>query len=686
MDNRFLGVLAVILMASSTCPSEEKPGGKYGVATITGEIRDPSSREIAFAYQQPSGRRLSHQRAALDSLDHFVLALPVTRGSHVWVSYDGGKPRWEWLRRLGAFLFDYDRLVLFVEPGDSLHVVAEEGLFGASYSFSGPSADNNRFFAEWVRRPFSFRPDYKGLQVEDFSRQVEQWRRDQLEFLAEGRERYTLSPGFVEYAIYQIKYQWAGYMLSYPMNYRFANEHENRDITPEYYDFLEEVPLVDAKAIGVESYRTYVERVLGRELREASEAVDRSGLSDIYDLSGLELSDEILARLDSIYEEEGRRPRLSKIVDLSAVGLSPTDQARLDSVYAKKRLPRLSQQFDLSAFGLSETAQAALDSFYEKSRSYSITSSSKEEVPRIDTTDGVLAFYLPLEVPKDSLAKEWPKLSERLDLSKLSESGWSRLDSMYENRKPLKLSEKLDLAELGLSEAAQARADSIYGAPWSRIGKSWFEKLNDLAREKLEGRVLYWFLAGRLIDGFAHNVEAFAEVRGKWEDFQQINPYPEYSEAVQAALDKALKVLPGRPAPDFTLHDLEGQPVSLSQFKGRVVLLDFWASWCGPCIADLPRLKEIKERMAARQVVFVNLSLDGKESDWRKAVEGHGIQGVHVRAPGWGAEVAKAYNVSGIPSYFLVDPKGMIVERLAGGVGDVDGVVAKIEKTLGRTN
>ena len=179
----------------------------------------------------------------------------MTRGSHVWVSYDGGKPRWEWLCWLGAFLFDYDRLVLFVEPGDSLHVVAEEGLFGASYSFSGPSADNSRFFAERGQRPFSFRPDYEDLQVEDFSRQVEQWRRDQLEFLAEGRERYTLSPGFVEYAIYQIKYQWAGYMLSYPVNYRFANEHrEQTDITPEHYDFLEEIPLVDEKAIGVGSY------------------------------------------------------------------------------------------------------------------------------------------------------------------------------------------------------------------------------------------------------------------------------------------------------------------------------------------------------------------------------------------------------------------------------------------------
>ena len=586
--NRYLGVLAAALMASNTCLAAEKPGGLSGVATITGEIRDPASREITFAFQPLMGLGISHQRVVLDSLNRFVLALPVARGSRVWVSYDGGKPRWEWLRWLGALLFDRDPLALFVEPGDSLHVVAEEGFFGPSYSLSGPSVDNSRFFAEWSQRLFSFRPDYKDLQVEDFSRQMEQWRRDRLEFLAEGREKYTLTPGFVEHAMFQVKYKWAGYMISYPTNYRFANEHENQEITPEYFAFLQEIPLVDEKAIGVGSYRTYLERVLDRELSEVSEAVDRSRLSDTYDMSGLELSDETLARLDSIYEQEGRRPRLSKMVDLSAVGLSPEDQIRLDSLYA--------------------------------------------------------------------------------------------------NRQPLKLSEKLGLAELGLSEAVQAKADSIYSAPWSRIGKSWFEKQYDLAQEKLEGRVLYWFLAGMLVDGFAHLREAFAEVRGKWEGFQQVNPYPEYTEAVQMALDKALKVQPGRPAPDFTLLDLDGRPVSLSQFKGRVVLLDFWASWCGPCIADLPRLKEIKERTGGRQVVFVNLSLDGKERDWRKAVEEHGIQGVHVRAPGWGAEVAKDYNVSGIPSYFLLDSKGMIVERLTGRVGEVDAVVAKIEKILGRPN
>ncbi len=193
--------------------------------------------------------------------------------------------------------------------------------------------------------------------------------------------------------------------------------------------------------------------------------------------------------------------------------------------------------------------------------------------------------------------------------------------------------------------------------------------------------MLYWYLAGEVINGFERGSEAFAVAQRKWEDFQQINPHPEYTEAVQAALDEALKLQLGQPAPAFTLHDLDGQPVSLSQFKGQVVLLDFWASWCGPCITDLPALRKIKEKTAAQPVVFLNLSLDGDEAAWRKAIDQHQIKGVHLRSAGWGSEVAKAYQVSALPSYYLVDSQGLIVERLSG-VMDTDEIIAMIEESL----
>ena len=476
-------------------------------------------------------------------------------------------------------------------------------------------------------------------------------------------------------------------MISYPTNYRFANGRKNRDITPEYYDFLQEIPLVDEKGMGVDSYHTFLVRTIDWELRN-SESRRRPMLSEWRDLSALNLSEGTFAQLDSLYEKSGWHPRLSKMIDLSAVGLSPAAQVRLDSLYQKKRSLRLSQMFDLSALGLTETAKAELDSFFERSgRSYSIAASSEEEVAKVDTTGGELVVRLPENLPfgeQIESLRRTPKLSEKVDLSAvgLSPAAQAQLDSLYEHPQPLKLSERIDLSGLDLSEAAVARLDSIHAGTGGRT--IWaFSGRYDFAKEKLQGRVLYWFLAGELIDGFRQGSEAFALALRKWEDFEEINPHPEYTEAVQAALNDALKLQPGQPAPEFTLHDLDGEPVWLSQFKGKVILLDFWASWCGPCISDLPHLRKIKERTAAQPVVFLNLSLDEDDAAWRKAIEKHEIEGVHVRAEGWGSEVARAYSVRALPSYFLVDSQGLILKRLSGiGVNDTDEIAAAIERSL----
>ena len=321
---------------------------------------------------------------------------------------------------------------------------------------------------------------------------------------------------------------------------------------------------------------------------------------------------------------------------------------------------------------LSPAAQDELDSYKDY-----ITAYSREDTARIDTTDGELTFNIP-----SAKLKEWYEyrnnrpLSARIDLSGLgvSPATQAQLDSMFQNRQPLKLSQRIDLAALGLSEAAQAQLDSIFAGPSFSIMLGAPERY-DFAKQKLQGRVLYWFLAGELRDGIRRGFEAYVDAR--WQSFEESNPFPEYTEALQAEMNKLSTLQPGQPAPDFTLYDPDGQPVSLSQFKGKVVLLDFWASWCSPCIGDLGLLRQIKEKVAAQPVVFLNVSLDANEGAWKKAIAKHQIQGVHVRSE----QVAQAYNVSGIPRYYLVDPQGLIVESRLW-MSDVDEVVAKIEENL----
>ena len=535
MRNTYGSLLIAILVASSACLASESAQSQPQVAIITGEIRNPTSREITFSYQPPSAIGSAEERVVLDSLNYFALEIPVVRGALARGYYDSRQPKW--MQWIGYFLFDHSPFIFFVEPGDSLHIVVEEGFFSPSYSFSGPNADNSRLIADFLPR-FSSSLDYEDLEVDDFKRQIDQRRRDEFAFLAEGREKYALSPVFIDYATTFFNYEWAKLMISYPTNYRFANGHRNRAIPPEYYDFLQEIPLGDEKAIGVGNYHTFLERTL---------------------------------------DWESERPKL----------------------------PRR---------------------------------------------------------PSGSIG---PLPSERRELGEVPRRSWQ-------------LSERSEIAALELSEETLAQLDSIYAkGEWT----TWnFSKRYDLAKEKLEGRVLYWFLAEEVISGFESGSEAFALAHRKWKDFQEINPYPEYTEAVQAALDKALKLQPGQPAPEFTLDDLDGQPVSLSQFKGQVVLLDFWASWCGPCISDLPNLRRIKEKTATLPVVFLNVSIDTDEAAWREAIDKHEIKGVHVRANGFSSDVAKSYQVTGIPSYYLVDSQGLILENPI--IRDTDEIVATIEKSL----
>ena len=199
-----------------------------------------------------------------------------------------------------------------------------------------------------------------------------------------------------------------------------------------------------------------------------------------------------------------------------------------------------------------------------------------------------------------------------------------------------------------------------------------------LAKRLLHGKVLYFFLAGQIIDDFHRN--RFDQGEQRLAEFLQDNPYPEYTEAVEKVVRETSKFKPGQPAPNFTLDNLQGQSVSLSDFRGQAVFLDFWSRGCAPCIMAIPFLEKIKQRTRDQKVVFLNISLDASADRWQQAVDEHGLTGVHVRSPGgWQAAVAQLYQVRSIPTYLLVGPDGLLAGRVDG-VFDVEGVASRIEE------
>lgn len=120
----------------------------------------------------------------------------------------------------------------------------------------------------------------------------------------------------------------------------------------------------------------------------------------------------------------------------------------------------------------------------------------------------------------------------------------------------------------------------------------------------------------------------------------------------------------GNPAPDFTANTPDGKALTLSSFKGKYVLIDFWASWCGPCRRENPNVVAAYNQFKEKNFTIVGVSLDTDPSKWKEAIASDGLVWYQVsELKGWGSAIARNYEVEGIPQNFLIDPQGNIIAK-----------------------
>ncbi|MGE5107990.1 MAG: redoxin domain-containing protein [Sphingobacteriales bacterium] len=137
-----------------------------------------------------------------------------------------------------------------------------------------------------------------------------------------------------------------------------------------------------------------------------------------------------------------------------------------------------------------------------------------------------------------------------------------------------------------------------------------------------------------------------------------------YGKSLQSIINNAKIGAVGTNAVDFTQADTNGVPVSLSSFKGKYVLVDFWASWCGPCRHENPNLVAAFNEFKEKNFTVLGVSLDKGKAPWLQAIKDDGLNWTHVSdLKFWSNEVAQLYKITGIPQNILVDPNGKIIAK-----------------------
>jgi thiol-disulfide isomerase/thioredoxin len=156
-------------------------------------------------------------------------------------------------------------------------------------------------------------------------------------------------------------------------------------------------------------------------------------------------------------------------------------------------------------------------------------------------------------------------------------------------------------------------------------------------------------------------INSFNDETGNINVKEQIEDIYRISKSNSGSLEK------GSIAPKFNLPDQNGKSFSISDFKGKLLYIDFWATWCRPCLAEMPPLQELREKYKNTDLQIISISVDTYPDRWKERIANMHLGGLQLieKNGSLNSKIAQDYNVNGLPHYILIDKKGRIISPFA---------------------
>jgi len=201
-------------------------------------------------------------------------------------------------------------------------------------------------------------------------------------------------------------------------------------------------------------------------------------------------------------------------------------------------------------------------------------------------------------------------------------------------------------------------------------------KIKEMAAQQKEGFIPYFIITYGVLQNpdislFTHAVDC-AQRAGKTS---------KYTQAIEQRYNTESRFMIGGEAPNIKLKQLDGKDMELYKLRGKVVLIDFWASWCGPCRRENPNVRRLYSRFKSKGFEIYGVSLDSDAARWKGAIAADSLTWFHVSdLGGWQSSAAALYQVHSIPQTFLLDKNGRIIAKALRS----EQLEAKLEELLGK--